>query len=908
VSEPAAPTITGVTAGPASAIIAFTPGFDNGSDITSYQYQSSVNSGTSWSEWGTCSQGESASQLIGAGLLNGTAYVVRIRAVNAIGGGAVSGQSSSVTPVDKPSAPTIANTTTTGDKIITIIFTPPSTNNGLAITNYRYSTNNGVDWTERTPSNLTSPIVITTALANGTTTPLANGKIYPVIIAAKNSLGYGTSSEIMNLKPKSAPGAPTITDISPANARAIINFTGAFDNGADITNYKYSIDAGKTWNTLLPKVTSSPIVIATGLTNGKLYNVKILAINAIGMGVQSNTFQVTPIPGVPFAPTISTIVGGNNTATINVIPGNTNGSAITNYRYSVNGVWTTLSPAVPSPKTILVPGLTNGQSYTITLKALNVVGEGSESLPKSVVPAGPPFAPTITSITRGNASAIINFDPSYNNGSAITNYKFSTAAGKWTTCKVPPTNNQILVEALKNATMYSIQIAAISERWPTGGAVSNTMSVIPAGAPALPKISKITAGDRRVNFTFTAGANNGSAILGYKYAYTSDSGANWSTWTSSSWVTGDASMNIVDLTNGTLYSVKLRAVNAVGDGVESVASLAARPFGAPYAPTITSIVRGNTSALVYFDASGSNGSPINKYSYSLDNGAWKASTYKVGDAAIIITALKNGQTYSIRIRALSVAFIAGGEPSNALSVTPATLAVAPKITTMIGGDHSATINFTAGANNGSAITNYMYSLDGSTNWVTLDPASTTSPIIVQNLTNGQAYPIKLKAINDVGVSLLSNVVPPVTPAGPPTAPTINSETSVRGDKSLTLNFTAGNGNGVNIAGYVCSYSSDSGATWTRVAIALVPNQSTISLTKLTNGTTYSVKLQATSSRYLAGGDYSNIVTIKPAGVPPLPVIPAVGGVTIGNQTATITFNSVDANGSPLKFSYLYIDF
>jgi large repetitive protein len=905
ISEPAAPTITGVAAAPTSVKIALTAGFNNGSAITSYQFQSSINSGTSWSEWGTCSSGESASQVIATGLLNGTAYVVRIRAVNAIGSGAVSEQSSSVTPVDTPSAPTILNTSTTGDKIITIMFTPPSTNNGLAITNYRYSTNNGVDWTERSPSNLTSTIVITSALANGTSTALANGTIYPVIIAAKNSLGYGTSSEIMNMKPKSAPGKPTITSINAANAKAIINFTGAFDNGADISNYKYSTDAGKTWNTLLPKVTSSPIVVTTGLTNGKLYSVKILAINSIGLGVASDAVPVTPVPGVPFAPTISTIVGGNNSATINVVAGDTNGSAITNYRYSVDGVWTTLSPAVPSPKTILVPGLTNGQSYTITLKALNVVGEGSESLPKSVVPAGPPFAPTITSITRGNASAIINFDPSYNNGSAIVNYKYSTAVGKWITLKIPPTNNQILVTGLTNATTYSMQIAAISERWPTGGAVSNAMSVIPAGAPALPKISKITAGDSKVNLTFTAGVNNGSAILSYQYAYTSDSGVNWSTWTPSSWTTGDTSMNIVGLTNGTPYSVKLRAINAVGEGVESVASLAVRPFGAPYAPTITSIVRGNTSALVYFDASGSNGSPINKYSYSLDNGAWKASTYKVGDAAISITALKNGQTYSIRIRALSVAFIAGGEPSNALSVTPATLAVAPKITTIVGGDHSATINFTAGANNGSAITNYMYSLDGSTNWVTLDPASTTSPIVVQNLTNGQAYPIKLKAINDVGVSLLSNAVPPVTPAGPPTAPTINSETSVRGDKSLTINFTAGNGNGVNIAGYVCSYSSDSGATWTRVAITSVPTPSTISLTKLTNGTTYSVKLQATSSRYLAGGDYSNIVSIKPAGVPALPSIPAVGGVTIGNQTATITFNSVDANGSPIT-NYQYL--
>jgi titin len=893
VSEPAAPTITGVTAGPASAIIAFIPGFDNGSDITSYQYQSYINSGTSWSEWGTCSQGESASQLIGAGLLNGTAYILRIRAVNEIGNGVVSTQSSFVTPVDKPSAPTIANTTTTGDKIITIIFTPPSTNNGLAITNYRYSTNNGIDWTERSPLNLTSPIVITSALENGTSTALANGTTYPVIIAAKNSLGYGTSSAVANLMPKSAPGPPTITSITGANAKAIVNFTAAFNNGSALTNYKYSIDSGKTWNTFIPSSTISPFVITMGLKNGTSYPVKIMAINAIGVGIPSNSVPVTPVPGVPFAPTISSIVGGNNTATINVVAGDTNGSAIINYKYSVDGVWTTLSPPAPSAKTILVPVLTNGESYTIKIKAINAVGEGAESLSKSVVPAGPPFAPTITSITRGNASAIINFDPSFNNGSAITNYKYSTAAGKWITSKIAPTDNQILVEALINATTYNIQIAAISVKWAAGGAVSNSMSVIPAGGPALPKITKITASDKKVNLTFTAGSNNGSAILSYKYSYTSDSGVTWTTWTSSNWATGDTSMNIVGLTNGTPHAVKLKAINAVGEGVASVTSLVVTPFGAPFAPTITSIVRGNATATIYFDASGGNGSPINKYSYSLDNGAWKPSTYKVGAASIVITALKNGTTYSIRIKALSVAYIAGGEPSNALSVTPATLPVAPKITTIAGSDHTATINFTAGANNGSAITNYLYSMDGSTNWVTLNPAAITSPIVVHDLTNGQPYSVKLIAINDVGASLLSAAVS-IIPAGAPSAPTITS--IVRGSTNATITFTSGADNGSAITKY--SYSLN-GEAWK--ASTAVASATSMLIPTLVNGTTYSIRIMAISAKFLGGGAASNALSVTPAAVPALPIITTI---VEGNRTATINFTAPANNGSAIS-NYQY---
>ena len=62
-----------------------------------------------------------------------------------------------------------------------------------------------------------------------------------------------------------------------------------------------------------------------------------------------------------------------------------------------------------------------------------------------------------------------------------------------------------------------------------------------------------------------------------------------------------------------------------------------------------------------------------------------------------------------------------------------------------------TINFTAPASNGgSAITNYFYSINNSTEsaWQTviLDPVKTTSPITITGLTNGSSYNVSIGAV------------------------------------------------------------------------------------------------------------------------------------------------------------------
>jgi len=69
-------------------------------------------------------------------------------------------------------------------------------------------------------------------------------------------------------------------------------------------------------------------------------------------------------------------------------------------------------------------------------------------------------------------------------------------------------------------------------------------------------------------------------------------------------------------------------------------------------------------------------------------------------------------------------------------------------------DNVATIAFTPGEDNGAAIINYAYSLDGGP-YIALDPAQPNSPVTITGLTNGTTYSITLKAINSVGDSVAS---------------------------------------------------------------------------------------------------------------------------------------------------------
>ena len=91
---------------------------------------------------------------------------------------------------------------------------------------------------------------------------------------------------------------------------------------------------------------------------------------------------------------------------------------------------------------------------------------------------------------------------------------------------------------------------------------------------------------------------------------------------------------------------------------------------------------------------------------------------------------------------------------------------APTSLSATAGDGQVSIAFTAGSNNGSAITNYKYSTDG-TSYTAFSPSDTTTPVVIPGLTNGTSYTITLKAVNTAGESVASSSVT-ATPVAPVT--------------------------------------------------------------------------------------------------------------------------------------------
>ena len=93
---------------------------------------------------------------------------------------------------------------------------------------------------------------------------------------------------------------------------------------------------------------------------------------------------------------------------------------------------------------------------------------------------------------------------------------------------------------------------------------------------------------------------------------------------------------------------------------------------------------------------------------------------------------------------------------------PATTSDAPTNLTATPGDGQVSVAFTAPASDGgAAITDYEYQLDGGS-WVSA--STTTSPVVINGLTNGTSYSIILRAVNSAGNGAESVAVTTTTPS------------------------------------------------------------------------------------------------------------------------------------------------
>jgi len=169
---------------------------------------------------------------------------------------------------------------------------------------------------------------------------------------------------------------------------------------------------------------------------------------------------------------------------------------------------------------------------------------------------------------------------------------------------------------------------------------------------------------------------------------------------------------------------------------------------------------------------------------------WKRADTSSGSYADISGA--NNSTYVLTsddvskfIKVGVIATNAAGSSSQTLSTaTTAISAVAPSapvINSITAGDGQLSVNFTASSNGGSAITNYKYSINGST-YTAFSPSTTTSPLVITGLTNDTTYPVTIKAVNAINDSSASNSIS--------ATPTLTVPPTGGGDSSSSPTITA----------------------------------------------------------------------------------------------------------------------
>ena len=545
-----------------------------------------------------------------------------------------------------------------------------------------------------------------------------------------NVAGAGPAAEVTGT-PGAPPAAPQRLRSEPGDAQVTLRWDApTSDGGSAILRYEYAIDDSGTWIDAGGDLEET----VPGLTNGQSYAVAVRAVNAAGAGPAA-TVTATPVT-TPAAPQDLRSEPGDAEVTLRwAAPASDGGSPILRYEYAVDDSGTWIDAGDDLEET--VPGLTNGQRYTVAVRAVNAAG------------AGP--AAEVTANARHHARRAA--------GSAVgAGRRAGDAAlgrpGERRRVPDPPVRvcGRRQRDLDRRGRRSGRNGAGPDERavvrrrgaggdrgrcWPGGG--GDRVARHHARAP---QRLRSEPGDAQVTLRWAAPASDGgSPILRYEYAV-DDSG----TWIDAG---GDLEETVPGLTNGQSYAVAVRAVNAAGAGPAT--TVTASPVTTPGAPQRLRSEPGDAQVTLRWAAPTSDGgSPILRYEYAVDDsGTWIDAG---GDLEETVPGLTNGQSYAVAVRAVNAA---GAGPATTVTASPVTTPGAPQRLRSEPGDAQVTLRWAAPTSDGgSPILRYEYALDDSGTWI---DAGGDLEETVRDLTSGQSYAVAVRAVNAAGAGPAATV-------------------------------------------------------------------------------------------------------------------------------------------------------
>ena len=783
---------------------------------------------------------------------------------------------------------------------VALTWTASSYDGGLAITAYNISWSEGNGGVDYVGGGTTSY----TALG------LTNGTSYTFRVRAANSLGFGSYSAYSSaVTPAAVPTAPNSVTGTLGNGEVSLTWNAGNSNGSAITNYtvEYTPSGGSP-STVSTNSTSTSYTV-TGLTNGTSYTFKVKATNSIGDSVYSTASDAVTPKTTPGAPT--NVVGTPSSTQVVVTwtaPASNGGGAITGYQI----VWTDGgggSDYVGGGTTsYTATGLTNGTSYTFTVRASNNPNTFTPASPFSdpssaVTPAAVPTAPNSVTGTLGNGEVSLTWNAGNSNGSAITNYtvEYTPSGGSPSTVSTNSTSTSYTVTGLTNGTSYTFKVKATNS---IGDSVYSTASdaVTPATTPDAPTNVIGTFGNSQVSLSWTAPASNGgSSVFDYVIQY--NDGSSWQTFSDD--FSSATSTIVTSLNNGTSYTFRVLASNSVGYSQASASSAAVTPMTTPSAPYSVSGTRGNTTVSLTWSASYNGGSAITNHTVEYTPSGGSAVEVVTGSASssYTVTGLTNGISYTFRVKATnSLGYSQYSTASDA--AIPMTIPGAPTSLTATNNGTTGviTLGWTAPADFGGDVSLYYYpqlSSDSGVTWTNTDPSYTTGTTAEYGpYTFGTTYIFRVRAANQVGYGSYSTSSNSVLNSVKPYNAGISSVT--RGNAQVSLTWYANDG-GSAITDYNIQHSIDNGANWITFTDGVSPAESG-TVTGLTNGTSYVFRIRAENLNGLS--PYSDASSaIVPATAPGAPT--GVSGVGISNAVEVSWTAPADLGGnSPYLIYYV----
>jgi hypothetical protein len=205
-------------------------------------------------------------------------------------------------------------------------------------------------------------------------------------------------------------------------------------------------------------------------------------------------------------------------------------------------------------------------------------------------------------------------------------------------------------------------------------------------------------------------------------------------------------------------TLKLTAIAvAVVTGL-SMATAQAKPQQVPASPKLLKVMSSDRALTVNTNVPRST-TPILNFEYSIDGGtSWTPESPAVTTGPILIAGLTNGQIYQVAIRAVNVS--GTGASSGIKSASPATVPDAPHIDLIKGTGMWFHVYFTAGASDGFArISQWQFDIDETGRWMHWGKGASSPQVVMMPWAKlGDSHIIRVRAINAVGASSVSNLV------------------------------------------------------------------------------------------------------------------------------------------------------